>query len=202
MIRWNRMCLSIAIVPVIAGSAGCRCDGRPSEDALPPTQISPAASQAVASTGACPPRPAWAGDRIENVEVELLHARMQGEKEYGAGYRLHADGSFETYDTVAVAPDDTGRMVLKTVEGSWKSQGKVKPDAVAALRTAIAEQQPGVLQGKWRTTGSTTTRTHLLTRREGKLVELCYLGTEGPKPMQPVEKKIHDLMGQLEGAKN
>lgn len=202
MIRWNRMCLSIALVPLIGGSSGCRCSERPSEEALPPTQHSPAASQAVASTGACPARPAWAGDQADSVEVELLHARMQGEKEYGAGYRLHTDGSFETYDTVAVAPDDTGRMVLKTVEGSWKSQGKVKAEAIASLRETIAEQEPGVLRGKWRTTGSMTTRTHLFTRRDGGLVELCYLGTEGPKPMQPVEKKIHDLMGQIEGSKN
>lgn len=179
------------------GAAGCRCGG-PSEQDLPTTQPSPAVSQAVASADACPPRPEWAGKLEDDVEVELLHARQQGEKVHGTGYRLRVDGRFETYDTISVEPDETGRMVFKPVEGSWTSQGKVRAEAIESLRKTISDQAPNSLKGRWRTKGALTSKTHLTTRRGSEVRELCYLGTEGPTPIQRLEKQIHDLMAHRE----
>lgn len=194
MIRSPRMVL-LALVCV--GTAGCRCGG-PSEKELPVTQPSPATSQAIASEAACPPRPEWAGKREDDVEVELLHARQQGEKMHGTGYRLRTDGRFETYDTISVEPDETGRMVFKPVEGAWKSRGKVRTEAIESLRKTMADQEPSSLKGRWRTKGALTSTTHLTTRRGGEVRELCYLGTEGPKSIQALEKQIHDLVAHRE----
>jgi hypothetical protein len=146
----------------------------------------------------CPARPEWAGELEDDVELELLHARQQGEKLHGTGYRLRTDGRFETYDTISVEPDETGRMVFKPVEGAWTSRGRVRTEAVESLRKTMAAQEPNSLKGRWRTKGALTSKTHLTTRRGGEVRELCYLGTEGPKSIQGLEKQIHDLMAHRE----
>lgn len=189
--------IMVFLVLCCMAAAGCRCGG-PSEKELPATQPHPASSQAIASVDACPPRPEWAGKLEVDVEVELLHARKQGEKVHGTGYRLRTDGRFETYDTISVEPDETGRMVFKPVEGVWKSRGNVRTEAIESLRKTIVEQEPNSLKGRWRTKGPLTSTTHLTTRRGSDVRELCYLGTEGPTPIQGLEKQIHDLMAHRE----
>ena len=159
----------IALIGLSIGSlgAGCRCSGGPSENDLPVSKPSPATSSAVASTGTCPARPEWAGALADDIEVELLHGSKQGQKLHGTGYRLHADGTFETYDDIKVEPDESGKMVFKPVEGKWTVRGKIEQDSFAALRKALADQPADSLNGKWRTKGALSTRTHLTTRREG-----------------------------------
>lgn len=195
------------LIPLIGFSLGslgigCRCSDGPSEDDLPVSKPSPATSSAVASTGTCPARPGWAGALADDIEVELLHGSKQGQKLHGTGYRLHADGTFETYDDIKVEPDESGKMVFKSVEGKWTIRGTILPDSLTALRKAVADQSADSLKGKWRTKGALSTKTHLTTRRDGKHIELCYVGTEAPKPVQPLEKQIHDLVNHVEPAKD
>ena len=191
----------------------CLCDGVPSEDALPSSRTSSALSQVVSSTDGCPARPAWAGDLDDDIEIELLHVRVpqsqgvlpQGRRvdsELGTGYRLRSSGQFETYDTVAIDVDQAGKVAFKNVAGRWKSRGMVDAEARVSLLRLIAEQDPKVLEGKWRTEGDAATRTHLLTRRDGGWVELCYVGSNEPRLVRPVVKGVYNLMGQLGESKD
>lgn len=178
-------------------AAGCRCDGAPSEDVLP-SRPNPAQSAEVLTSDNCPARPAWAGSFDDNVEVELLHHSNAGGKEHGTGYRLRRDGTFETYDDIKVEKNDAGKLVFNRVDGAWAQKGTVMPNALSALRTAIADQPANELKGKWRTKGPRTARTHLTTVRDGSRSEVCYLGDEAPASIQALQKKIHDLVNHVE----
>ncbi len=197
---WDLIKITFTILPMVLVAAGCRCSNTPSEQVLPTSKASASPLPTVGSAQSCPARPAWAGEPTPDMEIELLHARTVGTKEQGTGYRLYRDGSLETFDTVTVEPDDQGRMVLKTVAGSWKKRGKVKESARLSLKKKIASQDPMTLRGKWRTTGSITSRTNLLSQVDEQENVLCYVGEDAPSSIQELQKSIHDLMGQLETA--
>jgi len=111
---------------------------------------------------------------------------------------LFADGTFETYDDIQVVRNDAGRMVFERVEGKWTQRGSVDSATLAALREAVSDHTADALTGKWRTTGPRSARTHLTTRRGEEAIELCYLGTEVPKPLKPLQDRIHDLVNHVD----
>ena len=193
--RFSRVLASVVALGCLG--TGCRCKGAPSEESLPRSQPNPATSQDIPAGGTCPARPSWAGALTDDVEVELLHTSEQGERKHGTGYRLHADGSFETYDDIAIEPNDAGRMVFKPVEGKWTLRGSIEPKSLAAFRKTLAAQSADSLAGKWRTNGARTAMTLLTTHRDGSKRTLCYLGMEPPQSAQSLQKEIHDLVNHV-----
>jgi hypothetical protein len=146
----------------------------------------------------CPARPEWAGPLASATEVEVLHHAQTPSSPHGTGYRLYADGRFETYDDINLRPDDAGRLTFQRVPGSWRLRGVVTDEARAELRALLASTPAAAVEGvqatKTRDRGAFTIVTWV---HADKVAVSCYYGSEMPSSSERVVSKVHDLVNRV-----
>jgi len=139
----------------------------------------------------CPQPPAWAGELPSEVLAEVLHLPATEGRE--VGYRVHEDGTLETYAEVELVLGANGAVASRAVPGRWKEVGRAQEKKLAFLRRQLREASPEELEAWAWHRGGDDDVTLIRLRRDGQIVRSCYFGDRAPPPLGAIERQVLDL---------